>query len=211
LRQFLEKCGHKPADNDDAYTIGHILEKVFPHAEKEFGKTSTQMIVFRESISMLANGNKKGNKQGVQYHDVVLKYTLSLLSYVDKATYEELQKLMMLPAHHHVRRLKGDLVDGENGLEDGPRRTIMRQMKKVAEEENWDADPNDIVIAFDSMIIRSQMLLSSKKGSRNKLIGAEMTELLFGIQLVSSLLPHGTNASWKLQASANLLNLRRVQ
>jgi hypothetical protein len=50
------------------------------------------MIVFRESISMVANGNKKG----VQYHDVVLKYALSLLSRVDKAPYEEPQKLMML-------------------------------------------------------------------------------------------------------------------
>jgi hypothetical protein len=41
----------------------------------------------------------------------------------------------------------------------------MQQMKKVAEEENRDADANDVVVAFDSMIIRSQMLLSSKKGS----------------------------------------------
>jgi hypothetical protein len=62
LRQFLEKRGHQPADNDDAGTITHILEKAFPHAEKEFGKTATQMIVLPESISMLVNGNRKGNK-----------------------------------------------------------------------------------------------------------------------------------------------------
>ncbi len=42
----------------------------------------------------------------------------------------------------------------------------MRQMKKVVEDKKWDADTNadanDVVVAFDLMIIQSQMLLSSK-------------------------------------------------
>jgi hypothetical protein len=58
-----------------------------------------------------------------------------------------------------------------------------QQMKKVAGEENSDADANDVVVAFDSMIIRSQMLLSSKKGSQNKLIGVNMTKHTTVIEL----------------------------
>lgn len=146
LEDLLEK-GSEFAEKEDVGTFASIIEKALPHA-----KDTMEAEVFRQSLLMLRTKAGKP-KARPMYHDAVIKYALSLLSQVNKKTYESLAQILALPTHRHARKLKKQLVDAEGVAVDGPRRRMNRQMREVAIENKWMRKQGflDIGLSFDSM------------------------------------------------------------
>jgi hypothetical protein len=93
-----------------------IIKEAMPHVEDSLEKE-----VLAQSLLMLHNKSENG-KAKPQYHDSVLKYSLSLLGKVNKQTYDSLAEILFLATHRQARRLKKKLVDSEGVAEDGPRK-----------------------------------------------------------------------------------------
>jgi hypothetical protein len=172
LKKLMER-GTSPIDDDHTLSsVQQILEAVAPYIDKTFGKDSERAIIWREALRQLV----KPEGEGPMYHDIVLKYALSKLPKFSKATYESVQKLLFLPSRRHAQRISQKLVSGDEGLEDGPRNTACKTMKRVAKENGWTDDALDMVVTFDGMIMRGCLLLSGKKETKNKLVGCHLRE-----------------------------------
>jgi predicted unusual protein kinase regulating ubiquinone biosynthesis (AarF/ABC1/UbiB family) len=153
-------------------TFVKILAKAKPHV-----KETMEAEVFEQSLLMLQT--KAGNpKAKPMYHEAVIKYALSLLGQVNKKTYESLAQILALPLHRHARKLKKKLVDAEGVALDGPRRRMNRQMREVAIKNKWMKKYGflDIILVFNSMVMRGSMILSTAASTRNRLIGVDLSQ-----------------------------------
>ena len=174
LQKLMDK-GMSPINDDSTLSsVTQILEAVAPYIEKTFGKDSERATIWKEALRKLVKN--EGELDGPGYHDTVLKYALSKLPKVSKATFESIQNLLFLPSRRHVQRISAKLVSGEEGMEDGPRRTACKTMMRVAKENGWVDDALDMVVTFDGMIMRGCLLLSGKKETKNKLLGCHLLE-----------------------------------
>ena len=172
LKRLMEK-GSSPIDDDDTLSsVKQILEAVAPHIDKTFGKDSERAITWREALQKLM----KHEGEGPTHHGIALKHALSKLPKFSKATCESVQKLLFLPSRRHAQRTSQKLVSGDEGLEDGPRHTACKSMKRVAKENGWTDDALDMVVTFDGVIMRGCLLLSGKKETKNKLVGCHLLE-----------------------------------
>jgi hypothetical protein len=150
---------------EDKDNIHDCMEVALPFAAKKFGKDSDEYIVFQEMFCMSQDPKQP------RYHEATFRFALSLIAKMDIGTYEKIRKVLFLPSHRHMIQIRNDLVGGDECLSDGPRRAVIKYMAELAKEKGWAGHNLDIILSFDSMVMRGEMILSNHS---NRIIGVVM-------------------------------------
>ena len=153
--------------NSDSERIAEAFDIILPLIQLKYGEKSESTIVWQQILSGLREGGTP------RYSTTAIHFGIQLASQTNADVYEKIRKLLSLPSRSHCKREQRKLVYGESGTyTSGFQSQSVERFARLARENDYYAGGSlPVTLAFDSMIIKKGIMISTRNADAGRLIG----------------------------------------